>query len=173
MNALEILLEQSTERAEQAAMGDEGETDLGSGFRQVVHRCSRPVLSVSEMVTGMDRPLLAYDGSPKAREALYIAAYLAGSWHAPLTVVSVVEEGSAGEEALQEASAYLDEQEVDAAYFVKQPPAAAAILAAADQYDCDFLLVGGYGTNPLVEVVLGSVLDDLLRTTHKPVLICR
>jgi nucleotide-binding universal stress UspA family protein len=35
------------------------------------------------------------------------------------------------------------------------------------------LLMGGYGFAPVFEVVLGSVVDEVLRESQKPVLICR
>ena len=42
---------------------------LSSGFRTLIRRCARPVLAVPMTVSPMSRPLLAYDGSPKAEEA--------------------------------------------------------------------------------------------------------
>ena len=47
------------------------------------------------------------------------------------------------------------------------------ILATAEERDIDLLVMGGYGHSPLVGAVMGSVLDQVLRTWHRPVLICR
>jgi nucleotide-binding universal stress UspA family protein len=33
--------------------------------------------------------------------------------------------------------------------------------------------MGGYGFNPALEIVLGSTVDEVLRTGQLPVLICR
>jgi nucleotide-binding universal stress UspA family protein len=33
--------------------------------------------------------------------------------------------------------------------------------------------MGGYGFSPLVEVVLGSAVDQVLRESSRPVLVCR
>jgi len=33
--------------------------------------------------------------------------------------------------------------------------------------------MGGYGASPVVEVVLGSVVDQVLRESHKAMLVCR
>ncbi len=52
---------------------------LRAGVRSLIRNCPRPLLAVlspSEMKHG----LLAFDGSPKATEALYLAAYLAEKW---------------------------------------------------------------------------------------------
>jgi nucleotide-binding universal stress UspA family protein len=48
-----------------------------------------------------------------------------------------------------------------------------AILTAAQDHDCDLILMGGYGHSPVVEVVLGSAVDEVLRSSRQPVLICR
>src|SRR6185369_13856485 len=45
---------------------------LGSGFRNVILHCPRPVLAVPQYRTLPGKALLAYDGSPKAEEALFV-----------------------------------------------------------------------------------------------------
>jgi nucleotide-binding universal stress UspA family protein len=147
---------------------------LGSGFRKLVNRCARPILAAPGMTTGLERPLLAYDGSPKAHEGLYVATYLGGRWGTPLVVATVSKgDGTAGQ-ALEEARAYLEEHGVGQVKYVKpSPPVAEAILATAEGEGCDWLIIGGYGTGPLFEVVMGSVVDQVLRESRRPVLICR
>jgi nucleotide-binding universal stress UspA family protein len=121
----------------------------------------------------LSRALLAYDGSPKAEEALFIAAYLAGRWRIPLVVVSVLENGHMPEGALARAQEYLEAREVQAAYVQERGPAADVILVATQEHACDLILMGGYGHSPVVEVVLGSAVDRVLRESRWPVLICR
>jgi nucleotide-binding universal stress UspA family protein len=50
---------------------------------------------------------------------------------------------------------------------------AEAILETADTQQSDLIIMGGYGARPLLEVVLGSAVDEVLRKSHKPMLICR
>ena len=38
---------------------------------------------------------------------------------------------------------------------------------------CDLILMGGYGHGPAVELVLGSAVDQVLRESRWPALICR
>ncbi len=45
------------------------------------------------------------------------------------------------------------------------------ILAAADRYDCDMIVMGTHGKGPLNHTMLGSVAERLLRNTRKPVLV--
>ena len=64
------------------------------------------------MVPGEARPfkraLLAYDGSPKTQEALFIATYLASAWKIPLVVGSILDEGRVGTQTIQRAREYLE-----------------------------------------------------------------
>jgi len=146
---------------------------LGSGFRTLIRRCSRPVLAVPGTSSSMDRALLAYDGSPKAEEALFVATYIAEEWHIPLVVVTVIETGRTTAEALARAQRYLEAHGV-AATFVKESGAVAeAILKTAEAHRSELIIMGGYGFNPVMEVVLGSAVDQVLREARKPMLICR
>ena len=148
---------------------------LSSGVRHILHYCPRPILAVpqSAATAPLERPLLAYDGSPRADEALYVATYLAARWQLPLVVAYVAESEGEGEGVLDSARAYLQKRGVEAEFVLKQAPVAAALLSTVDQYDCDVIVIGGYGARPVVEMVMDSVLNDVLRTSHKPILICR
>jgi len=146
---------------------------LGSGFRSLVQRCPRPVLAVPGVPSSLDRALLAYDGSPKAEEALFISTYLSGQWEIPLVVVTVVEAGRATSEALERAQEYLKEHGVQAEFVKESGPVAEAVLRTARAHESDLILMGGYGFSPVLEVVLGSAVDQVLRESRKPVLICR
>jgi nucleotide-binding universal stress UspA family protein len=146
---------------------------LGSGFRTVIRRCPTPVLAVPGAFAPLSRPLLAYDGSPKAREALYIAAYIATRGQVPLTVVTVAENGAVMPDALAGAEEYLSARGVQVIPVQASGSVAEAILAAVQQHKNDLILMGGYGYNPVLEVVLGSAVDEVLRASRQPVLICR
>jgi nucleotide-binding universal stress UspA family protein len=143
---------------------------LQSGFHTMIQRCSTPLLAVPGDVSPLERALLAYDGSTKAREALFVATYLAGQWHIPLVVIS---SGKEAAKSLEDARDYLQSRDVQAAFVAKQGPAAEAILGTAEEHNCDLVVMGGYGRPPVAEVILGSTVDELLRTSRWPLLICR
>jgi len=145
---------------------------LGSGFRDMIQRCPRPVLAAPRTVSPLNRALLAYDGSPKAEEALYIATYLCGRWRIPL-VVTCVASGTVSANTLDTARQYIGSCGISASYVLESGPVAETILRVGETHECDFLIMGGYGYNPIIEVVLGSTVDQVLRECHKPMLICR
>jgi nucleotide-binding universal stress UspA family protein len=146
---------------------------LGSGFRTLVRRCPRPVLAVPGQVSQMNRALLAYDGSRKAEEALFVAAYLAGRWGLDLVVASVLENGVVDSEVLDHALTYLGSRGVAAASVQARGSVSEAILQTAGEHETDLILMGGYGRSPVVEAVLGSTVDRILRESRWPVLVCR
>ena len=146
---------------------------VDSGFRELIQLCPRPVLAVPQVVSPLKHALLAYDGSPKADEALFVATYLAGRWQISLTVVTVFDQNRIAPETLLRAQVYLDERNIQAGYASQEGSVAEAILKTADERQADLIIMGGYGFNPVLGMILGSAVDQVLREARKPVLICR
>jgi len=124
----------------------------------------------------LESALLAYGPGPQANEALYLATYLAGRWGTRLTVVTVKKDSSS-ESLIGEARSYLETHGVQATYIEEDGGAALnparAVLLNAEAHDADFLIMGGYESNPLLEALFSSTVDRVLRSTRRPVLICR
>jgi nucleotide-binding universal stress UspA family protein len=146
---------------------------LGSGFRALIQKCARPILAVPGDPTPPDSALIAYDGGPKSREALFVAAYLAARWGIPLTVLSVEGAGIDAEDMLEEAGEYLHTRGVRANPLLRGGAVSDAILQAAEESGSRLLILGGYGSHPVLEAVLGSQVDKVLRRSRLPILICR
>lgn len=147
---------------------------LASGLRTIL-RCSvRPVLTVPHAVERIERLLLAYDGSRKAEEALYLAAYLAARWQLALNVVTVLDGKASAEAVRMRAFRYLERYNIAAGYILERGEPAPAIIHAAEQTRSDLLVMGGYGhRDPLLDLVIGSTTEALLRTRRLPTLICQ
>ena len=147
---------------------------LGVGFTLLIQRCSRPLLVVPDGAEShMDRILLAYDGSPKANEALFVAAYLGSRWNAQLVVVTV-ETKHTPKIALDHARTYLEKQGVDnVTYLLRPKPIGNSLLKVAEEYRSNLLIMGGFGFRPVLNLVLGSTVDQILREFKQPILICR
>jgi nucleotide-binding universal stress UspA family protein len=146
---------------------------LSSGFRLLLQRCPTPVLTIPQKVISFHRILLAYDGSPKAHEALFIAAYLGCRWDLPLVVVSVIEPDRVTDDTQEEARSYLENYGLQAEYIRVRGPVAESLLIVTEEEGCDLLLMGGYGRSLLLDAVLGSSVDHILRISRKPILVCR
>jgi nucleotide-binding universal stress UspA family protein len=118
------------------------------------------------------RVLLAYDGSPKADEALFLTAYMGALWGFDVSVLTVAEAG-APENVQDHAREYLDSFNIAARYLSARPPVPEAILAAAANEGAGLLATGSVHTNRLGRASLGPTLDRLLTDSPVPLLICR
>jgi len=145
---------------------------LSSEFRSLIQRCARPILAIPDKSSPLSQALLAYDGSPKAKEALYAATYLSGRWQLPLLVLTVVED-SHKNDLQAEAGAYLERHQVEARFVQKDGPVAGALFQTCQDYGVDFIIMGGYSRSSLKDLVLGASVDQVLRESKQPILICR
>ena len=145
---------------------------LRSGVRGLVQRVPRPMLFVPK-ASPMENALLAFDGSRKSIEALFIAAYAFQKWGISLSVITAHASIRQAEKLQRKAYDYLQRQSVRADYELRKLPAAEAVLHTASEKSSDLILMGGYGSSPLLELVVGSTLDQVLREFKGPVLICR
>lgn len=146
---------------------------LSSGFRHIVQRCPRPVLATPQIISPLSHALLAYDGHAKAKEALFVAAYLAERWQTTLTVVMAYERQQSYEEMAAYVQQYLSLHEIEPIWVAEKGDASEIILHTAVAQGCDFIIMGGYGSQPFFQAVLGATTDAVLRETAVPVLICQ
>lgn len=150
---------------------------LGTQIQGVIRRATCPVLVLSPGKPRLRRLLLAYDGSPYAEEALYVAAHLGTTWGASLAVVTVEENTRTSAATLDAALSYLRQQGLDARGFFKgaQPgPAGVAgtILQVATEQGSDLLLLGDSGYSPFVGLFVRSTIDHVLQETGCSVMVC-
>jgi len=149
------------------------ERPLGTIFQTVAEQAMCPILAVpGTRVMPMRRALLAYDASPKAREALFVFKHLMTCWKIG-GVILTVEGGRADREELDLAWQYVQQAGVTVSTRYEEGPADQAILRVIEEEEADLLLMGGYGYQPLLKAFLGSTVDRVLREAWFPVLICR
>ena len=146
---------------------------LSSGFRTMIQRCPRPVVAVPGEPSPMNRALLAFDGSPKAMEALFIGTYLNVRWNISLVLLTITEGRKVSSMVLERGQQYLEAHGAHAIALNRSGPEGETILASAEEYECDMFIMGGYGMQPVQEVVLGSTVDQVLRESKVPVMVCR
>jgi hypothetical protein len=113
-------------------------------LHDIIQHCSRPVLLVPGPARELKRALLVYDGSPKAREALYVATYLASRLKVSLNIFAT----TAGDQRTMQktiavANRHLRKHGVDTELFEANGPIAAAIRDSAVEAQCDLIITGG------------------------------
>jgi nucleotide-binding universal stress UspA family protein len=77
------------------------------------------------------------------------------------------------EETMAKARAYLHDHQLQTSFIHEAGKPADVIMHAARARDCDLIVMGGYGAGATREIMIGSVVDEVLRTRNRPVLICR
>ena len=118
----------------------------------------------------MDNALLAFDGSIKSKEALFVATYLAEKWHTKLMVLTV---GDNAAHSVQDyARSYIELHEIQADYIVKSG-SRDIFLKIIQEYQSNLVVMGSYSGTALKEVFVDSTINFLLRKTNCSLLICR
>jgi nucleotide-binding universal stress UspA family protein len=149
-----------------------GIRSLGSQVRTLITRSSRPILAIPGIISGFQHALLAFDGSPKAKEALFVATYLAEQWQTKLTIFTGLAEESSDSSVQEFAQNYLEFNEIEA-LFITQKYSPETFKLAAEQINADLIIMGGYTGSILKEMTIGSSVNYMLRESQLPILICR
>lgn len=140
---------------------------LGSTTENVLRKSPKSVLIVPSHFREPKNPLLAYDGSPNASKAMRSAAEWAKTLGLPLTVVTV---STTGEEnsLLKDAEDYLKPYNIKAKFVHLDGEPAVAIKNYYDEKKHDLVFMGTSHHSRLVEMVLGSTTEHLMRALSGP-----
>ncbi|HSB00713.1 MAG TPA: universal stress protein, partial [Anaerolineales bacterium] len=149
-----------------------GIRSLGSQVRTLIARSSRPILAISGMISSFRHALLAFDGSPKAKEALFVATYLAEQWKTELTIFTGLSDDVSDSSIQDFAQNYLEFNEIEAG-FITQKYSPETFKVTAEEISADLIIMGGYSGSILKEMTIGSSVNYMLRESQLPVLICR
>jgi nucleotide-binding universal stress UspA family protein len=144
---------------------------IGDG---VTRRCPKPVLITPLGFGEIQRPVLAYDGSARAASAMQYAAEFCATLGLPLTVLTVNRDEEQGRRILQEASSYLAPYNITAGFELQQTGNAPERIANfIRERSHDLLFIGAYGHSRIIEMVLGSTTEYVLRNADCPVFLYR
>jgi len=121
----------------------------------------------------MNNLLLAYDGSRKGNEALFVSAYLGKRYGKKLTVLVVEDDEVKGRKLIKMAQDYLGDCCEKSIFLHQAGKACDEILNVAAEMQADMILMGGYGHSPILEALVGSTVDGVLRGSPVPVVICQ
>ncbi len=147
-----------------------GLSSVRSGLRSIIWGTSRPILTVSEKTSPMDNALLAFDGSTRSKEALFVVTYLAERWHTKLVILTIGDEGA---QAVQEyARAYLELHDVKADFITKSG-SFNIFLETIKERQINLVVIGSYSGTAIKEVIAGSAVNFLLRKADCSLLICK
>lgn len=146
---------------------------LGGVTESVTRQCPKPVLVTPLEFSEIRSPLLAYDGSERASAAMHVAADVCTQLSLPLAVLTVAREVEQGEKTIEQARRYLASYSLETQTFVVTGNAYERIPAEIRARGHDLLFMGAHGHGRIIEMVLGSTTEYVLRNTPCPVFLNR
>jgi len=146
---------------------------LGTTAESVTRKCPRPVFVSTKRFKAIERPLLAYDGSRQASAAMESAAEFCTVLGLPLTVLTIAKEEKLGQSVSQGAKAYLSAYSIETRYELDRGYPEEKILTYLNRFEHDLLFIGAYGHRRIIEMVLGSTTEYVLRKASCPVFLNR
>ncbi len=146
---------------------------LGSTAETITRKCPRPVLVSTKKFRPVERPMLAYDGSERASSAMESAAEFCTRLGLPLTVLTVGKEDKLIESIQHQAKAYLSSYAVDTRYENARGYPEQKIIEHLANFGYDLLFIGAYGHRRIIEMVLGSTTEYVMRNATCPVFMTR
>jgi len=173
----EVILRKATQ-ATLLALGRRGHNhaaafdSLGQHFRTIAHQVQPPVLVGGEESRAVQRVLLAYNESEPAQRALAWASLLQRTLSAEVVVVTIEEDPTPNRQWIKEMEPRLAQSGLVNYQFVRcggQP--SAEVVATATNNKTDLIVMGGYRHGVLLEWLIGSTVDQVLRYTPVPVLV--
>jgi len=170
------ILEEESRSCDLTAVGSRGSNAqhrrelVGRHADALARRLSAPLLVAPAEYVLFRAPALAWDGSPKAKKALVLVAELAALLELPVRVVTAADDEREGQSLLAEAEEELRYRRVTASGSRRPGHADDAIFAEIGA-GADLVAMGAHGHGRVVELVLGSTTDRVLRAAAVPVLL--
>lgn len=146
---------------------------LGTTAESITRKCPRPVFVSTKKFKTIERPLLAYDGSERASTAMESAAEFCAVLHLPLTILTVAKEEKMAESVVQQTKCYLRSYPIETRYEIDRGYPEQKIIDYLTKFNYDLLFIGAYGHRRIIEMVLGSTTEYVLRKSPCPVFLNR
>ena len=143
-----------------------------SGWVKIIHSIPGPILAIPATMNPETNTItLAFDDSPKAREAMYFAGALAKNQPMTIYVVLSGHNASKRNDAEKEIRSYFGKIALDANYWNIDGRPDKAILKKADETNSDVIIMGSYSDKRISSLWHRSTVDKVLAKTNIPVLI--
>jgi nucleotide-binding universal stress UspA family protein len=146
---------------------------LGGAAESVTRQCPKPLLVTPLEFSEIKSPVLAYDGSQRASAAMHMAAEVCTQLQLPLSVLAVCRDGEQGEKVLDQARRYLASYSLETHPFMVTGQAYERIPSEIRDKHYDLVFMGSHGHGRIIELVLGSTTEYVLRNAPCPIFLSR
>ncbi len=130
---------------------------LGSNIEPVVRKIEKPLFVADEHFYTPRTLIVAYDGSSVAESALHYAEFYKEHFQTDIKIVNVGTDKEKADKLFAELPNELDKQ------FIESDDTIRSIIEFTSDQDNPLLFIGAYGKNRLLEMILGSTTESILR----------
>ena len=146
---------------------------LGTTAESITRKCPRPIFVSTKRFKAIEKPLLAFDGSQRACTAMESAAEFCTVLKLPLNVLTISKDDQLAEGVMHQARSYLNSYAIDVRYERARGYPEQKIIDQLVNLGHDLLFIGAYGHRRIIEMVLGSTTEFVLRNSPCPVFLTR
>ncbi len=147
---------------------------LGSTTEGLSRRSSKPLLICPAQFKEIGHVLLAYDDSNAAKKAMAFAVDFCKVLNMPLTVVTINKDDALLKTLRNSVTSYIEPYGITFDVTAIGTGNAESVLKSMmDDGVYDLLIMGAHGHSRIVEMVLGSTAEYVIRNTRKPVIVTK
>ncbi len=126
---------------------------LGSNIESIIRKSKKPIFVADKNFYEIKNIVVGYDAREPSKEALQLANILAQNLHAKIHIVNVRKTDNET----------LDDKYLNIVYLTKQKSVADTLIEYAKTVQNPLLMLGAYNKNRLLEMIIGSTTEAILR----------
>ncbi len=143
----------------------------GGTSEAVIRKGTSPVFLSTGPYVPLESIVIGFDNRPRARQSLAWAGMLGENLKLPVKVVTSSTDEGWRDEAVREAKEIAGSYETEFTFDASSKNAAEAVLDASSPGS--LICMGAFGDQPIRELFLGSVAEEVLRRAKSPVLLLK
>jgi nucleotide-binding universal stress UspA family protein len=143
----------------------------GSTSESVIRKGASPVFLATKEFAPLTAIVAAFDNRPRSRQALAWAGVLGESMKLPVHVISSGNDEEWREKTISEAKVITESYDTQFTYNALDERAADAIIRESEIMPDALVCIGAFGDQPLRELFLGSVAEEVLRRAKSAVML--
>lgn len=139
-------------------------------LHRVIKQAPRPIVVAPLEEPGDGPVIVAYDGSLQAMRALHAFVQSGLATGAPVEVVTVIKDSTAGAKVADQAVEYLESHQFDARRVAAPSRGSvhATLVETAAERNAQLMVLGAYGKTIIKEMFLGSTTNHAIDETKTP-----
>lgn len=146
---------------------------LGSTTEGLSRRSSKPLLICPAQFKELHHILLAYDDSDAAKKAMVFAVDFCKTLNMPLTVITVHKDQTVLKTIQNSVQSYIEPYGITFDVTTQTGNAENVLKSMINDGIYDLLIMGAHGHSRIVEMVLGSTAEYVMRNIQKPIIVTK